>query len=138
MTRCNRNKTSIAQQSSQGDSTVGLEELPQTAAAVIYQCLDARGRTSLAAVSRWAKDLVLREVRSVELQVHSRAPCKPLIRVICRLCSAADAGRLSFNLVAHGFVRNSNSNVLSDLLAPAQQQGGWASIKELALEVAGL
>jgi hypothetical protein len=130
--------SNIAQQSSQVDGAVGLEELPQTAAAVIYQCLDARSRTSLAAVCRWARDLVLREVRSVELQVYSTGPLKPLVRFIKRVCSAAQQCRLSVSLEAHGFpyvwIR---SRVLSDLFAPAQQQGGWASVKELALKVAG-
>jgi hypothetical protein len=130
-------RSNTAQQSSQVDGAVGLEELPQTAAAVIYQCLDARSRTSLAAVCRWARDLVLREVRSVKLQVHSTGPRKPLIRFINRVCSSSEAGRLSLSLEAHGFANVSRSNVLPDLLAPAKQQGGWASVKELALKVFG-
>jgi hypothetical protein len=73
----------------------------------------------------------------VELQVHSTAPSKPLARFFNRVCSAAQAGKLSLKLAAHGFDRNSKSNVLSDLLAPANQQGGWASVKELTLKVAG-
>jgi hypothetical protein len=132
-----RQRTSIAQRSSQGARAGLLDELPQTAAAVIYQCLDARSRTSLAAVCRWARDLVLREARSLELQVHSSAARKPLSRLLSRVCSAAQAGRLSLTLQAHGFTINSKSNVLSDLLAPAKQQGGWASVKELALKVGG-
>jgi hypothetical protein len=71
----------------------------------------------------------------VELQVHSTAPRKPLTRLLNRVCSSAQAGRLSLTLRAHGFDRNSESNVLSDLLAPAKQQGGWVSVKELYLQV---
>jgi hypothetical protein len=70
----------------------------------------------------------------VELQVHSKAPRKPLLRLLNRVCSAA-AGRLSLNLEAHGFPIRSQSTVLSNLLAPAKQQGGWASVKELTLVV---
>jgi hypothetical protein len=73
----------------------------------------------------------------VQLQVHSTAPHKPLFRLLSRVCSAAQAGRLSLNLEAHGFDSNSQSNVLSDLLAPAKQQGGWVSVKELKLGVGG-
>jgi hypothetical protein len=136
MTPRTRQRSNIAQQSGQVDG-VGLEELPQTAAAVIYECLDSRSRTSLASVSRWARDLVLREARSVELKLHSRAPRKPLVRLLNRLCSAAQAGRLSLSLKARGFTIKSKSQALSDLLAPAKQQGGWASVKELAIKVAG-
>jgi hypothetical protein len=41
------------------------------------------------------------------------------------------------NLEAHGFDINSKSRMLSNLLAPAKQQGGWASVNELALMVGG-
>jgi hypothetical protein len=132
-----RQTSSIAQHSSQVDGVGFLEELPQTAAAVIYECLDARSRTSLASVSRWARDLVFREARSVELQLHSTAPRKPLVSFLNRVCCAAQAGRLSLSMKAHGFAINRKSNVLSDLLAPAKQQGGWASVKELAIKVSG-
>jgi hypothetical protein len=73
----------------------------------------------------------------VELQVHSTAAHKPLVGLLNRVCSAARAGRLSLSLEAHGFAIDSPSNVLSELLAPATQQGGWASVKELALKVGG-
>jgi hypothetical protein len=131
-------ENSIVQQSSQGDTAVSLEDLPHTAAAVIYQCLDAQSRTSLASVSRWARELVLREVRSVKLQVHSTGPRKPVVSFLNRLCSQAPAGRLSLKLDADSISMHSKSNGLSDLLALAKQQGGWASVKKLALEVAGL
>jgi hypothetical protein len=41
------------------------------------------------------------------------------------------------SLESHGFAGDDNSNVLSDLLAPAEQQGGWASVKDLELKVPG-
>jgi hypothetical protein len=135
MTPPTAQSSSIPQESSRGSGAGLLEALPDTAAAVIFQCLDARGLTSLVAVCRWARDLVLREARYVELQVHSKSPRKPLIRLLNRVCLAALAGRLALSLEAHGFAINSKSNVLSDLLAPAKQQGGWASVKELALKV---
>jgi hypothetical protein len=42
-----------------------VDDLPHTAAALIYQYLDLGSRTSLASVSRWARDLVLRETSYV-------------------------------------------------------------------------
>jgi hypothetical protein len=131
----NKKPNNTAESSSQAETVGLLEELPQTAAAVIYQCLDAHSRTALASVSRWARDLVLREVRSVKLQVRNAAPRKPLIRLLKRVCSAAQAGRLSLDMQAHGF-GSSKSNVLLPLLAPAQQEGGWTSVGELKLKVA--
>jgi hypothetical protein len=71
----------------------------------------------------------------VKLQVHCNSARKPLVRLLNRVCSAAQAGRLSLTLEAHGFDRN--SNLLPNLLAPGKQQGGWASVQELALKVAG-
>jgi hypothetical protein len=132
-----KSKRISVEQSSQAETVGLLEELPFTAAAVVFQCLDARSRTSLAAVCRWARDFVLREARSLELQVHCTAARRPLVRLLNRVCSSAQAGRLSLKLKARGFTSCSKSKALSDLLAPAKQHGGWASVRELELKVGG-
>jgi hypothetical protein len=112
---------------------VSLQDLPLPAAALIYQQLDAESRQTLVSVSRWARDTVLREARSIKLQVHSKSPRKPLMRFLERACTAAEAGRLSLALDAHGF--ESKGNLLSGLLAPSSK-AGWASVRELSLKVA--
>jgi hypothetical protein len=126
-----RRSTPEAEHIQQG---VSLEDLPLPAAALIYKCLDTQSRTALAAVSRWARGIVMAEARSVQLRVLSTAPRKPLQRLLHNLCTAAEAGRLSLTLHAQGFLDIIDKRVLSKLLAQSPQ-GGWPSVRELKLEV---
>jgi hypothetical protein len=48
-----------------------LEDLPLPALTLIYQHLDATTRKSVLRVSRWGRDLVLREVKAVSLEMQS-------------------------------------------------------------------
>jgi hypothetical protein len=108
--------------------------LPSTTEPLICGSLDHRGRRSLLQTSRWGRDAVLREARSIELSIRD-SDVRPLARLLARACEAAEAGQLSVYLFGSN-VPSTSSNVLADLLAPAQQQGGWSSVKELGLQVA--
>jgi hypothetical protein len=122
-----------------------LNFLPSATEPLIYGSIGASDRNSLLQASRCGRDAVLREARSVKLQLQpgdaaAGASLRPLATLLARACEAAEAGQLSLSLDAFqcDHVNGSmNSNVLADLLAPAKQQGGWASVKELELKVAG-
>jgi hypothetical protein len=85
---------------------------------------------------------VLREARSVRLELQASdaeagSNLRPLTRLLARACEAAGQLSLSLDASKLGHASTQNSNVLADLLAPAKQQGGWDSVKELVLKVAG-
>jgi hypothetical protein len=130
-----------AQSNAQG---LPLNLLPSATEPLIYGSIDENDRSSLLQTSRWGRDAVLREARSVSLSLlpsdaAAGANLKPLARLLARACEAAEAGQLSLSLDAFQCDRvngSMKSNVLADLLAPAKQQGGWASVKELELKVA--
>jgi hypothetical protein len=120
-----------------------LQLLPSATEPLIYGSLDAKGRNSLLQTSRWGRDALLREARSIRLKLlasdcETGANIRPVAGLLARACEAAEPGQLSLSLGS--MERPSeiqNSNVLAGLLAPALQQGGWASVKELALSVGG-
>jgi hypothetical protein len=115
--------------------------LPSATESLICGSIGARDRKSLLQTSRWGRDAVLREARSVTLKLlpsdlEAGRKLRPLARLLARACEAAEAGQLSLSLNASMAPRSKHSDVLAHLLAPAKQQGGWASVKELALKVA--
>jgi hypothetical protein len=85
-------------------------------------------------VSRWARDVVLREVRSISLQIVSTTPRKPILQLLRRTRTTGTIAQLS--IAACNF--NRKSKLYSYLFRPATQQAGWASVKALVLKVAGL
>jgi hypothetical protein len=127
--------SSSANQSTEDPETkaTSLEFLPQPVAALIYSQLDAAGRRALLQVSRWARDVVLREARSISLQVFSRAPRKPTLQLLETARTSGTVAKLS--VAACNFNRNSKNKLFSDLFGPATQQAGWAFVKTLVLKV---
>jgi hypothetical protein len=107
-----------------------LQLLPSATEPLIYDSIGAKGRNSLLQTSRWGRDAVLREARSIKLKL-SFIDCErwgnlgPLAGLLARACEAAEPGQLSLSLDASKRRDNpGNSNILTDLLAPAKQQGG--------------
>jgi hypothetical protein len=123
--------------------------LPSTTEPVICGSLDYRGRRSLLKISRWGRDAVLREVRSIELWLHDidveAGSLRHLARLLARACEAGEPGQLSLSLHARQWSLDastappakkcSNSNVLADLLDTGIKQKGWNTIGELVLRV---
>jgi hypothetical protein len=113
--------------------------LPLPALALIYQHSDSASHTAILRASREGRDAVLREARSIKLQVRDGTPAarKPLVRLLSRACEAASEGRLSLVLNAFGFALEGeqSSELLADLLLPAHQAHGWKSVSKLELRV---
>jgi hypothetical protein len=119
-----------------------VDSLPLTANALIYQYCDAGTRASLLRVSKWGRDLVLREARTITSQLGNNdtpGGRKPVVRLLDRACSAdGEDGRLTVCVHAQNVSSNSaRSKLLRDLFAPASgaQRHGWTSVGKLDLFV---
>jgi hypothetical protein len=141
MPRHKRRKRSTVKDSEQDEKGNVLELLPLPALALIYQQLDSKTRLALLQTSRWGRDIVLAEAKSVRLKLSdtdaSPAARKPLLRLLARVCSGAQgaAGRLSLAVDAL-HVHEKRSKLLYDMLHPASsQQSGWTSVGQLKLQV---
>jgi hypothetical protein len=117
---------------------VSLLELPLPALALIYQCSDAASHSAILGASREGRNAVLREARSVKLQLKDEstpAARRPLVRLLSRACYAAGDGRLSLVLDAMAVEKHHSWKLLPDLLLPAIQANGWTSVSCLELRV---
>jgi hypothetical protein len=130
-----RSCSSASQSNKDPQTETTLESLTQPVVALIYAQLDAPSRRALLQASRWARDAVLREARSISLQIFSRSPRKPILQLLKRARITGTIAKLS--VVACNFNRNSKSKLFSDLFGPGTQQAGWASVQALILKVAG-
>jgi hypothetical protein len=112
-----------------------LLDLPLPALALIYHHCTVRSRNALLRVSTGCRDLVLREARSINLQLPSTittAARKPLARLLNRACNLS-AGSLMLCL---DFSWMQGSKIgLADLLKAGIQQSGWSTVATLVLEV---
>jgi hypothetical protein len=114
-----------------------LEDLPLVALALIYQHLDNETRKSVLRVSRWGRNLVLREVKAISLELQSRdkaTASKPLVRLLGRAISTATPG-LSLEVDAAGTWQQPFNGQLPAIVRQAAELPGWASIRELRLKV---
>jgi hypothetical protein len=124
---------------SKGDqhSTSLLTDLPLPALALIYQHCDDESRRALLGVSVGCWDWVLREARSISLELPTTvttAARKPLARLLHRAGNVSACSLtlcLDCSMVEH---QSSRSRLLADLLKPSQQSG-WASVSKLVLKV---
>jgi hypothetical protein len=119
-------------------STSLLPDLPLPALALIYQHCDDDSRKALLRVSAGCRDWVLREARSINLQLArtiTTAARKPLARLLNRACTQSASSLtlcLDFTYTEH---QGSRSRLLADLLKPGIQQSGWDSVGTLELYV---
>jgi hypothetical protein len=76
--------------------------LPSTTEPLICGSIDYSDRKSLLKTSRWGRDAVLREARSVFLSLEDSDAeghnLRPLARLLARACEAAQPGQLSLHL----------------------------------------
>jgi hypothetical protein len=120
-----------------------LNLLPSPTEPLIYDSIGARGRNSLLAVSRWGRDVILREAQAIYLKLlpsdaEAGANLRPLARLLARACEAAEAGQLSLSLdasMAPPAKGSKTSNVLAQLLDVGIKQSGWTTVAELKLRV---
>jgi hypothetical protein len=113
--------------------------LPSATESLIYGSIGAKDRNSLLTTSRWGRDAVLREARSVSLSLQpsdaaAGASLRPLARLLARACEAAEAGRLSVSLNASQ-TNGTNSTLLAQLLDTGIKASGWTSVSQLSLRV---
>jgi hypothetical protein len=130
--RKRRRRASKGNQSSHS----ALLDLPLPALALIHHHCNARARKALFAVSSGCFDWVLREARSIKLELPktvTTAARKTLPRLLHRACSlSACSLKLSLDLTQP---EGSKNGLLADLLEPGIQQSGWAGVANLVLEV---
>jgi hypothetical protein len=130
---------SATSQSASRQESSPVESLPLTAAALIYQHCDAATRNSLLRTSRWGRELVLREARTIRLTLgdsDTAGARKPLVKLLDRACSAGEDGRLAVCVDAGNVHANSTrSKLLRDLFAPGLERHGWTSVTYLELIV---
>jgi hypothetical protein len=131
---------STAAESAAIQSISPVESLPLTALALIYEYCNAGTRNSLLRTSRWGRDMVLGQARTVSLELHNSdtpGARKPLVRLFHRVCSAGVHGRLTVCVDAQNVHANSTRNkLLRDLLAPGVfQRHGWTSVGTFKLRV---
>jgi hypothetical protein len=117
-------------------STSLLLDLPLPALALIYQHCDDESRKALLRVSAGCRDWVLREARSISIELKPSiiaAARKPLARLLNRACTQSESG---LSLCLHfGHHEGQTSKLLADLLKPGIQQSGWVSVAKLVLKV---
>jgi hypothetical protein len=123
-------------------SSSPLESLPLTALALIYQHSDASTRSALLRTSKWGRDLVLREAKTIRLTLgNSDTPGgrKPIVRHLNRACNAGEDGRMTLCMDARQVhAQTARNNLLKDLLALGIQQHGWTSVASLMLCVSAV
>jgi hypothetical protein len=130
-----RKKQRAAGKTAKGSSLVA--DLPLTAGALIYEYCDAATRNSLLRVSKWGRDLVLREAKTINVRLgNSDTPAarKPLVRLLSRACSDRGDGRLTLSV--HGLLGHNQEpqrNLLKDLLAGGTRHCRWTSVSTLKL-----
>jgi hypothetical protein len=117
---------------------VGLDSLPLPALSLIFQNCSSATRRSLLQVSRLSRDIVLCDSRSVNLKLTASdtpAACKPLARLLDRVCSNRSE-RLTVVLDATEALQKSAQRLLlSRLLHHGLVQRGWQSVKEVTAKV---
>jgi hypothetical protein len=127
-----------------GEQATRVCDLPLPALELIYQSIDASARNALLRTSRWGRDFVLLEARSISLKVHDGDQQAGRLQLLLQLFAGAIRGatvphRRSFT---HSFsigIYNPQQNqrqLLTDLLAPAvDQQLQWTSVRTLTINV---
>jgi hypothetical protein len=120
----------------------GLDTLPAPVLSLIFQKCSPETRRSLLQVSRFTRDTILCDARSVALTLSNSdttATSKPLARLLSRLCSGRSQ-RLAVALDATKVLQDSAQNrlLLCNLLHHGLLQGGWQAVKRATLKVCDL
>jgi hypothetical protein len=117
---------------------VWLDSLPASVLTLIFQECSSATRRSLLQVSRLTRDTVLGDARSAGLKLTSLdtpATCKPLARLLKRVCSAGSQ-RLALILDGKKVRKESAQHqLLSSLLHHGIIKRGWQSVKEVTVKV---